>query len=423
MSHRDMRITAAPGMVRSPALLLLAALAATACDGEAQQTKKRRQRLPQVALARVERIELVDRLELTGSIEPVRTARMVAPVEGPVVALAVREGDRVRAGQRLVRIGRARGDDASEASARAALDREQLELERVERLVASGALPGEKLDEARVRVSEARARLARASEKLGDYRIRAPWAGVVGRVHVVAGDFVAARAPLLEVFDPDSLVLRFGVPEDRAADLAAGQLVQARLDAFADRRFAGAVTRLYPEIDRRSHTRTVEAELDTDAALAPGMFARLQLRLATVDALAVPREALLHPGDGGPLVVVISADRKAERRRVGTGIDDGDRVQIRSGLEAGERVAVAGHGRLRDGMQVRLAGAGKPKDARNAGPGKGQSKSQGKGQSKGQSKSQSKGQSKGRAQGKDQGKDQGEGAGGNGGRARGAADR
>lgn len=396
MSHRDMRITAAPGMVRSPALLLLAALAATACDGEAQQSKKRRQRLPQVALARVERIELVDRLELTGSIEPVRTARMAAPVEGPVVALAVREGDRVRAGQRLVRIGRARGDDASEASARAALEREQLELERVERLVASGALPGEKLDAARVRVSEARARLARASEKLGDYRIRAPWAGVVGRVHVVAGDFVAARAPLVEVFDPDSLVLRFGVPEDRAAELAIGQRVRARLDAFADRRFAGAVSRLYPAIDRRSHTRTVEAELDTDAALAPGMFARLQLRLAAVDALAVPREALLHPGDGAPLVVVISADRKAERRRVGIGIDDGERVQIRSGLEAGEQVAVAGHGRLRDGMRVRLAGAGKSKDARNTGPGRG------------------KGRSKGRAPGEDQG----EGAGGSSGRAR-----
>lgn len=383
-------------------LLLAAALAVAACDGEDRPGAKKRQRLARVALARVERTALVDRLELTGSIEPVRTARMAAPVEGPVVALAVREGDRVRAGQRLVRIGRARGDDASEASARAALEREQLELERIERLVASGALPGEELDAARVRVSEARARLARASEKLGDYRIRAPWAGVVGRVHAVAGDFVAARAPLVEIFDPDSLVLRFGVPEDRAAEVAVGQRVRARLDAFADRRFAGAVSRLYPTIDRRSHTRTVEAELDTDAALAPGMFARLELRLAAVDdALAVPREALLHPGDGGPLVVVIGADERVERRRVGIGIDDGERVQIRSGLEAGERVAVAGHGRLRDGMRVRLAGAGKSKDAHDAGPGRGR------------------GRSKGRAPGEAQG----EGAGGSSGRARGDAGR
>ncbi len=385
MSHCDTRITAAPGKARSPAwaLLLLATLAASACDGGAQKSEKRRQRLPQVALARVERTALVDSLELTGAIEPVRSARMAAPVEGPVVALAVREGDRVRAGQRLARIGRARGDDASEASARAALEREQLELERVERLVASGALPGEKLDEVQVRVSEARARLARASERLGDYRIRAPWAGVVGRVHAVAGDFVAARAPLVEIFDPDSLVLRFGVPEDRAADVAVGQRVRTRLDAFGDRRFSGTVTRLYPEIDRGSHTRTVEAELDTAAALVPGMFARLQLRLATVeDALAVPREALLHPG-GAPVVVVISADRKAERRRVRTGIDDGDRVQIRSGLQAGERVAVAGHGRLRDGMRVRLAGAGKTKEARNAGQGEARREGRGRGRGKG----------------------------------------
>ena len=304
---------------------------------------------------------MAERLELTGVVEPTRVAKMGSPAEGPIVACPVREGDHVRAGQLLARLGRARGDDAAASAARVELERERVELRRVERLVETGAIPAEELDAAKVKVSAARARFANAAEKLGDYRIVAPWDGVVSKVHVAVGDFVSARDTLIEVFDPESFVLRAAVPESASIRVSQATAVEVELDAHPGRRFRGEVIRLYPELDRRTFTRTIEVELEDEVALVPGMFARLKLTLSSApEAIAVPIEAVLHREDAGPAVFVISEQAKAIRRQVKTGIEEPGLIQITAGLEAGEKVAVAGHGRLRDGMKVRRAGkAGK----------------------------------------------------------------
>jgi membrane fusion protein (multidrug efflux system) len=291
---------------------------------------------------------------------------MASPVEGPVIACPVREGDLVGAGQLLARLGRAEGDDATAASAQAELEREELELRRIERLVKTGALPGEQLDETRVRVSEARAKVARATERLGDYRIVAPWSGVVSRVHVAVGDFVSARSSLIELFDPGSLVLQFAVPEKRAASIHTGDVMKVTLDAYPEKAFTGRVTRVYPEIDRRTHTRTVEGTLEGDVVLAPGMFARLEVTLASApEALAIPSAAVLPRENAAAVTFVVKQSGEVERRSVKTGIEDRGMIQVIEGIAPGERVAVAGHARLRDGMKVRLAGGGRAASDRN----------------------------------------------------------
>jgi len=280
---------------------------------------------------------------------------MASPVEGPVIACPVRESDPVRAGQLLVRLGRAKGDDAVAASAKAELEREAIELDRIEKLVETGAIPGEELDEARVKASEAQARHARAMERLGDYRISAPWAGVVSRVHVAVGDFVIPRAPLVELFDPASLVLRSAVPEDSAVRVRCGAPITVTLDAHPGRTFAAKVTRIFPDIDRRTHTRTVEGVIEGDLALAPGMFARLQLILASaLSALTVPVESVVRR-EGHLVIFVITSNGTAEQRTVELGIEDDGRVEILTGVDQGESIAVAGHNRLRDGKKVRVA--------------------------------------------------------------------
>jgi len=323
--------------------------------------------MPQVAVRAASRATLRNRLWLTGSVEPTRLAHMASPVEGPIVACPVREGDRVRAGALLVRLGRTRGDAAAVAAARATLAQAQVERKRIRKLVDVGALPGEALDRAKVEVSAARAELARRSERLGDYRIVAPWRGVVSRMHVAVGAIVGARASLVEIFDPESLVFRFAVPGQAAARVQKGDAVEVRLDAHPGRVLSGQVVRVYPEVDRQSRTRTLEAELQADVALAPGMFGRVVLTLATVrEAVAVPVTAVLRPDGSATVVFVITSEGRARRRRVRTGIEDGDRVQILSGLSSGERVAVAGHGRLRDGVRVRLAGGRRNREGSRA---------------------------------------------------------
>jgi membrane fusion protein (multidrug efflux system) len=131
---------------------------------------------------------------------------------------------------------------------------------------------------------------------------------------------------------------------------------QVSLDSLAGKTFAASVTRVYPELDRRMRTRTVELVLEEPAQLAPGMFARVRLVLESVaDAIPIPQQAIALTPAGGQVAYVV-ADGKVVMRKVRTGIEQAGRVQIVAGLESGEKVVVTGNERLKDGAEVRVAG-------------------------------------------------------------------
>lgn len=295
-------------------------------------------------------------LTVTGTVEATTVAGLASQAEGPVLDCHIREGERVRAGQELLRIGRQRSADAARSSAQEELHRQEQEFRRISTLVAEKAIAGDQLDGARAALERARAALAQADQAAGDYSIRAPWAGVVSKVLVADGNYVAPRTPLVELYDPTSLVLRFAVPEDHAFALAAGGRVQAAFDALPDRTFSLQIIRAYGEIDRGLRTRSFEAALPRDATFAPGMFARIRAVLEEQpEALTVPVEAVLGGGTE-PFVFLVAGD-KAVRRPVETGFEQDGRVWIRSGLSAGDRVIVGGIERVKDGAAVRLQSA------------------------------------------------------------------
>jgi membrane fusion protein (multidrug efflux system) len=146
------------------------------------------------------------------------------------------------------------------------------------------------------------------------------------------------------------------VPEDSAARVRDGAPIAVTLDAHPGATFSARVNRIFPDIDRRTHARTVEGAITGDVALVPGMFARLQLTLASApEALTVPVESVVRRR-GKPVVFVIAGDGTARQRAVRLGIESHRRVQILAGVAEGDPVAVAGHNRLRDGKKVRVAG-------------------------------------------------------------------
>ena len=206
---------------------------------------------------------------------------------------------------------------------------------------------------AEAQVAEAAARLAVAEARAAERLIEAPFAGIVGAVHMSCGDLVRPGEPLLSMYDPHSLVLRVGVPERLTAELAVGATAEVVFDAQPGRGYELRVERIYPRIEKVSRTRTVELALPADQGLLPGMFARVSLLIARApEALTLPREALLTMPNGKTRVVVIE-NGQAHHRRVELGIESQGRVEIRHGLAPGDSVAVAGHGRLQDGQPVR----------------------------------------------------------------------
>lgn len=270
------------------------------------------------------------------------------------------------------------------------------DLDRITKLVESGSLPGEALEKARVEnatqhaklafaarhlemleagytktaiavqeatVKEAQAKLDLAKARLNECVIVAPFSGTITRVHVRPGDMASIKAPLLEMADMSSLVIRVAVPEAHASGVHEGMAAHVALDSLPGKTFTAKVVRVYPELDRRMRTRTVELKLIEPANLAPGMFARIRLVLESVEGVVtVPQHSVLVT-PAGERVAYIVANGKATMRKVTTGIEQAGRVQVLSGLEAGEKVVISGHEKLKDGMEIRVAepAKGQPK--------------------------------------------------------------
>ncbi len=333
-------------------------------DGAASESTTAKKKPVQVKVAPAAVESISDILELTGSVVPQRIARLASPAEGPVMNLQVREGDRVKMGDVLLSIGRREGIEAQIASYQETVKKEEENLSRTKQLVESQALPGEELDRARAAYENARAQLVKAMEAVQDYSVIAPWDGIVSKVNIRDGDYVVPRAPLVEVYDPANLIVEAAVPERYAAQLRNGLNLTVRLDAFPDSTFKARISRVYPFLEERMRTRTIEVELDADVSILPGMFARLQLPLNTRDsATVVPNQAVLVTPAGDRILFVINSDT-AERRKVELGIEQENRVQIVSGVTAGEIVVIAGNENLKPGVEVRVIQPGsKSKDS------------------------------------------------------------
>ncbi|RJR35402.1 MAG: efflux RND transporter periplasmic adaptor subunit [Deltaproteobacteria bacterium] len=315
--------------------------------------------VPVVAVQKAELASLSRILELTGTAAPTRQARLASPGEGPILNCRVREGDRVKRGERLVTIGRSGAAAAQVTAAAESVKEQQAELNRTKILVQSGAVPGSQLDTARAKYEGSRALLAKARESAGDYSVAAPWDGVVSKVLVKDGDFVAPRAPLVEMYDPHSLVIRLAVPEAQATEVFKGTPATVQLDAYPGKTFEGKVSLVYPDLDTRMRTRTAEVKLEVPVALIPGMFARLKLTLQTAaETVAVPTDAVLVLPNGEKVAYVLK-DGKAQRRVVQTGLETAGKVQVVSGLQPGETVVTAGNEKLKDGMEVKVQGGAK----------------------------------------------------------------
>jgi len=205
-------------------------------------------------------------------------------------------------------------------------------------------------------VAEAAARLALSRAHLSESVMCAPFDGVISAVHVRPGDLASPRSPLLELYAPQSLVIRFAVPEAQASVVQPGLQLQATFDALQGRTFPAEITRVYPQLDQAMRTRTVEAKLTGSAAIVPHMFARLKLELRRVDeAVLVPAEAVMTAPSGERYVFVV-VQGTAQRRVIAVGIEQEQVIQALSGIKPGQRVVVAGQAALRDGQSVRVPG-------------------------------------------------------------------
>jgi RND family efflux transporter MFP subunit len=294
-----------------------------------------------------------------GVVEAVRQTLIAAQVAGAVVQLDAKVGDRVKAGQLLLRIDARAADQNAAASqaqvmaARASLDVAAKELARQKQLFQSQFISQAALDrtEAEFKATQAQvnaqvAQAGAASTQTGLHLVRAPYAGVVADVPVALGDMAMPGRPLITLYDPSQLRVSASVPQSVALSTAAGQALRVELPGLpaASQWPAPSRVQVLPTVDASTHTVLLRAELPSGlSGIAPGMFARLWAPLggagngAPAATLSVPRQAIVKRAEMTGLYVLDAKDQPM-LRQVRVGRSDGERIEILTGLMPGERV-------------------------------------------------------------------------------------
>lgn len=289
-------------------------------------------------------------------VEAVATSRAEQAIEiQPVVSGRIEEirfapGQRVGKGELLVTLDSG-AEQAAVDEARALLADARGQFERGEQLARTRSVADARVEELRAAFLAAQARLVASAEKLSERQIRAPFAGVVGLREVSVGARVEAGTKLTTLDALDALEIEFSVPEQFYARIANGTSVIATTSSYPDRQFDGTITSIDSRVDPVARAFRVRARIpNPDLALPAGMFMVVQIVLEQREAVVVPEEAVLVQGRSA-FVFRIAGD-KAQRIEVALGRRTFGEVEVRSGLEAGERIAVTGLQRLRDGSAV-----------------------------------------------------------------------
>ncbi|HEU4937443.1 MAG TPA: efflux RND transporter periplasmic adaptor subunit [Vicinamibacterales bacterium] len=221
------------------------------------------------------------------------------------------------------------------------------------RAIYNSAIQNAKNLRASIQASEATMKLA--GRQLRDTEIRAPFDGFVQKRLVNMGELVKTQMPVMAIVRLDPLKVTAEIPEKMAPWIHPGQDVDLKVDAYQDRTFTGKVSRISPAVNSSTRAFPFEALVpNTEAVLKPGTFTRVHIESGKVDAVLTVPYAALQYRYGVNRVFVVNGDRLAIRE-LSVGERVGDRIEVMSGVKAGERVAITDVDSLSDGVAVTVS--------------------------------------------------------------------
>lgn len=328
-----------------------------------------------VSVERVARADVPVEIRAVGTVEAVSTVAIVPQVTGRIMSVEFKEGAVVKKHDPLFTID-TRPYNASLAAAQAELEKNQaladeaaVEAERYQALVREGLATAQEAArrEADKRstaasVAAARAQIASASLNVQFSTIRSPIDGRTGQLFAHAGNVVHAgdAKPMVVVKSLSPVKVSFTVDQDLLPRLserikAAPLQVRATPRGSGAKTSVGELTFIDNSVDTSTGMLTLKATFaNRDEALWPGAFVDALLVLDQERGAIVAPEAAVAEGQQGPYAFVISAENKAELRRVTLKRRTDTTAVIASGLEPGERVVTDGLVRLKQGSLVRI---------------------------------------------------------------------
>jgi membrane fusion protein (multidrug efflux system) len=315
-----------------------------------------------VSAAKAEYTEWQPQIEAVGSLRAVKGADLSLEAPGVVDLIMFKSGDDVKQGALLLKL-RSDDDAARLVSLQATAELSQITYNRDLKQFKIQAVSQATLDSDAANLKNAKAQVAEQQAVLDKKSLRAPFAGHLGIRAVDVGQYLAPGTAIVTLQALDPIFLDFFVPQQAVDRIRIGQVVTAKIDAFADHTFSGEISAINPKIDASTRNIQIRATLkNPDHKLLPGMYATIGIATGTPhNYITLPQSAITYNPYGDIVYVV---DKKAgasgkpqlfaRQTFVTTGAQRGDQVAVLKGVNEGDMIVTAGQIKLHNGSPVAI---------------------------------------------------------------------
>ena len=301
-----------------------------------------------------------DTIAVIGTTAAVQGVTVAADLPGLVDRITFESGRAVREGDVLVQLD-TRQEQAQLAAAEAQRELARLNFERMQALVADGAISRADFDQAAAEQKSTEARVGEIKASIARKTIRAPFSGILGIRQVNLGQYLSGGDPVVPLQSLHPIYVNFGVPQQETARVRVGGHVRISVEELSGASFTGRVTAVDSVVDQTTRNVQVQATIpNPDGKLKPGMFVQTAIVTgATKSMVSLPASAIGYAPFGDSVYVLADLEtpegrtyRGVRQQFVKAGPTRGDRVAILSGVKPGDEVVTSGIFKLRNGAAV-----------------------------------------------------------------------
>lgn len=336
-------------MRRNYLIMIAAALTLAGCNSSKKSAPVQQAEEQKIVVKTSPAVEqtIAQNVEFTANIEPYKENYITPAIAGyRIDKILVDVGSKVRAGQLLVKM-----DPTSYNQQLVTLQNLEADYERTKAVHAAGGVSQQTLDQLETQLKVQRDAVANLKKNI---ELLSPINGVVTQRNSEEGDLFA-NTPVLQVMQIDKLKLKANISEQYFPNVKIGMPVEVRADVYPDKVFEGRVSLIHPALDAATRTFTVEVTVpNASLTLRPGMFARATFNMGDKQGVMIPDVAIMRQTGTNERYVYVISDGKAERRVVDLGRQVEGQVDILSGVEAGEQVAITGMSKMNNGSAVEV---------------------------------------------------------------------
>ncbi len=322
---------------------------------EEQKKAQMRQKQPDVNVVTLELAPapIRDRINLPGITQPWVKLDVLTEVSGKVAKKAVEEGNSVRKGD-VIAVFDSRDYQNAYNSLKASYQAASATLTRLEKLHEGQLATRSQLDDARAQSENYRSSMDTAELNLERCTLRAPISGLINRLYIDNGQFLDHADKVAEILQIEQIKVRVGIPESDVDAVRNLEDFNVKIDALNGKTFSAKKYFLSRTADTEARLYNLDLAVDNAGGeILPDMFARVEIVKKEVpEGLSLPLYSIITRNN--ETIVYVCKDNKSYSRKIVTGLQEGWRVEITQGLDAGEQVIVVGQRSVNDGQTVNV---------------------------------------------------------------------